>query len=207
MSQLIARLLTLALLPSLLWAQAPRPQSRPESRGQGSPPAYVPSDLADAHAELLRILPSNVVVEIRAAKEADMIRYHLDLGMWLRNNWGLWRSSRLSRFFNRIGIHHPDDMSGIILDTFWCHLHGTPWRLNERVAYYQEFWRANAQPPPSKCPTCKARLRIPITLDVPGPLPRAIHVGRCRRGHVWVYEYTSGWYKPDPTLMARILEP
>ena len=42
-------------------------------------------------------------------------RYHLGFGMWMRNNWGLWKSSRLSRYFNSLGVYHPDDMTGIIL--------------------------------------------------------------------------------------------
>jgi hypothetical protein len=62
--------------------------------------------------------------------------------MWIRNNWGLWKGSRLSEYFNNIGIYHPDDMSGIILDTFWCHLNGKRQRLKERIYYYQEYWKS-----------------------------------------------------------------
>jgi uncharacterized Fe-S cluster protein YjdI len=37
-----------------------------------------------------------------------------------------------------------------------------------------------------------------------GKQPRAIHVGRCKRGHLWAYEYGKGWYKPDAALREKI---
>lgn len=39
-------------------------------------------------------LPSLIVKE---GSEQDMIRYHMGLGMWMRNNWGLWGGSRLAK--------------------------------------------------------------------------------------------------------------
>jgi hypothetical protein len=61
--------------------------------------------------------------------------------MWLRNNWGLWKGSRLSKWFNEKGIQAPDDMSGIILDSFWRHLNGKPLKLDEQIKYYQDYWK------------------------------------------------------------------
>ena len=45
-------------------------------------------------------------------------RLHFGFGMWIRNNWGLWRNSKLKHYFLERGITHPDDMSSIIL-TFY----------------------------------------------------------------------------------------
>ena len=46
-------------------------------------------------------------------------RCHHGLGMWLRNNWGLWGGSRLQRYFLDRNIIHPDDMSGVILKAYY----------------------------------------------------------------------------------------
>ena len=44
---------------------------------------------------------------------------HFSVGMWIRNNWGLWGGSRLQKYFTERNIYHPDDMSGIILEAYY----------------------------------------------------------------------------------------
>src|SRR5262249_54668776 len=39
------------------------------------------------------------------------------------------------------GIHHPDDMSGVILDSFWRHLNSKPIELDKQIASYEEYWK------------------------------------------------------------------
>ncbi len=103
---------------------------------------YIPKDLDDAHRQLEKLLPAKELRRVRAMKsEDDMIVYHMGLGTGLRNDWGLWRGSRLARYFNALGIRHPDDMSGIILDTFWCKIHDRPFRLEAKIKYYQDYWQ------------------------------------------------------------------
>jgi uncharacterized C2H2 Zn-finger protein len=58
----------------------------------------------------------------------------------MRNNWQLWGGSRLSKYFNDKGIYHPDDMSGIILDSYHRNLNGQEIKLDEQVKYYQDYW-------------------------------------------------------------------
>jgi hypothetical protein len=107
----------------------------------------IPTDLDDAHRELARLFPPAEIERIRAMpQEDDMIEYHMGLGVYLRNEWGLWKGSRLSEYFDTLGVDHPDDISGIILNTFWCKLHDQPFRLQERAAYYQEYWRSVEKP-------------------------------------------------------------
>ena len=95
------------------------------------PEPYIPNDLDDAHAQLLKLLPSDEISRIKSMKSEDeMMDYHFGLGAGLRNSWGLWGNSRLAQYFQDMGIHHADDMSGIILDTFWCKLHGQSFNLD-----------------------------------------------------------------------------
>lgn len=75
-----------------------------------------PCNLRDAHQKLDVILAEN---KISINSESDMIEYHFGLGMWMRNNWGLWSGkSRLLPIFETKGITHPDNMSGYILETY-----------------------------------------------------------------------------------------
>ncbi len=103
--------------------------------------AYIPFDLNDALRELDQIMGEKGRSEVLNAKEDDMILYHFGVGQWMRNEWGLWRGSRLSRYFNQLGIRHADDMSGIILTSYWRKLHEKPIDLEGQVRYYRDYWK------------------------------------------------------------------
>ena len=98
---------------------------------------YIPKDLDDCFAELKKMLSKEEVEKMKNGREDDMSLYHHGLGTWLRNNWGLWSGSRLSKWFNEKGIRHPNNMSGIILVSFWRHLDNKPIKLDEQVELYQ----------------------------------------------------------------------
>ncbi|MEI8349971.1 MAG: DUF6794 domain-containing protein [Candidatus Omnitrophota bacterium] len=101
---------------------------------------YIPKDLEECFKELKTMLQPSLVAEMKAKPEKEMIGYHHGLGMWIRNNWGLWSDSRLKKYFNNLGIRHPDDMSSIILNSFWRHLHNQLLELDRQIKYYQEYW-------------------------------------------------------------------
>lgn len=102
---------------------------------------YIPCDLDDALIEVDRILGTKGREAVMKARERDMAAYHFGLGLWMRNNWGLWRGSHLSEYFNQLGVHHPDDMSGIILDSYWRKLHGRALDIEGQVRYYNDYWQ------------------------------------------------------------------
>ena len=98
---------------------------------------YIPTDLEDCFTALDALLSPEDIQTMKTGSEDDMIQYHFGLGMWIRNNWGLWGGSRLAKWFNNIGINHPDDMSGIILHSYWRYLNSRPIELDEQVSDYQ----------------------------------------------------------------------
>lgn len=100
----------------------------------------IPKDLDAAIAELDKMLPQGTKDKMRAGSEDNMAEYHLSLGMWMRNNWGLWKGLTLAKWFSQHDIHHPDDMSGIILTSYWRHLNGKPIHLEEQVREYKAYW-------------------------------------------------------------------
>ena len=63
-----------------------------------------------------KILPPEHQAALAAPDGA--IEAHFGLGMFLRNNWGLWHEGPLYSSMRAMGFTHPDDMSGAILDGF-----------------------------------------------------------------------------------------
>ena len=100
---------------------------------------YVPKDLEDCMVELGKVLPSKIIRKIKEGKELDVIQFHENLGRWMRNYWGLWQGSRLKDYFQSTGVHHPDDMSSIILVSFHRHLHDKEIGLSRQVKIYKKF--------------------------------------------------------------------
>jgi hypothetical protein len=93
----------------------------------------IPTDIAEAHAELERILSAEVLSEIDAMpSEGDMVRYQTGSGLSIGNGWGLWRGGLLAQRLQEWGFTDPHDASSLILETFWCKRHGQALRLEER---------------------------------------------------------------------------
>src|SRR5690606_10277026 len=82
---------------------------------------YIPKDLNDCFIQLNKILKPIDIEKIKSSKGID---YHMGLGMWIRNNWGLWGGSRLQQYFIKKGYDHPDSMSSIILASYIKWLNG-----------------------------------------------------------------------------------
>ena len=80
---------------------------------------YIPKDIEDCCVQRDKILSDKDKEYIKGLpKKDDTIDLHFSLGMWIRNNWGLWGGS-LQIYFLKKRINHPDDMSGKILEAYY----------------------------------------------------------------------------------------
>ncbi|MDA3882482.1 MAG: hypothetical protein PF481_04320 [Bacteroidales bacterium] len=103
---------------------------------------YKPINLEEAVNQLKIIHQDSTKQKIMEMSEDEFLAgAHFGLGMWIRNNWGLWKGQELAKYFNSIGIYHPDDMSGIILTSYYRELHGQDWKIDEQIQYYQDYWK------------------------------------------------------------------
>ncbi|MFC5272314.1 DUF6794 domain-containing protein [Adhaeribacter terreus] len=103
---------------------------------------YKPINLEEAVNQLKNIHHDTTKQKIFKMTESEFLAgSHMGLGMWMRNNWGLWKGKELAKYFNSIGIFHPDDMSGIILTSYYRELHEQNWKVEEQVQHYQDFWK------------------------------------------------------------------
>jgi len=66
---------------------------------------------------------------------------HFSIGMWIRNNWIYGkRDTLLVKYFNQNGIFHPDDMSSIILTSYYRKLTNYPIELDKQIDVYKKYW-------------------------------------------------------------------
>ena len=92
-----------------------------------------PQNIADAILALDACLEQNQKRDIQEMDRDEMVENHFDYGLSMRNEWGLGRESDLFKQFEANGIFIPDDMSSLLLDLYWKHLHGWPLDLEESV--------------------------------------------------------------------------
>ena len=166
---------------------------------------YIPKNLEEAWAEIEKNLSPEDRQKLRTIPEGDTIMFHFSSGMGMRNNWGLWGGSRLAKYFNDLGVFHPDDMSSIILETLWCHINDKPIRLDERVAFFKEFWLRRSEPTPESFP--EKDLWEVGAQDY--PTPQGEFVGYIRvyksstTGNAWLYEYNLGWKRLKDDFLEK----
>jgi hypothetical protein len=96
---------------------------------------YIPKDLKDCFVELDKLLTTAEKMAMKNLKSGDdMKHYHMGLGTWIRNNWGLWPGSRLQKYFTDKGFDNPEGMSTIILKFYYDWLNGKNDKWSEWVA-------------------------------------------------------------------------
>jgi hypothetical protein len=116
----------------------------------------VPPTLAEAHAELERMLSVEALAKIDAmTSEEDIHTHHLGLGVDIRDGWGLQRGSVLAKHMEELGFADAYEMSATIVDTFWCKRHGQDFRLEERAARYKKLREEEE----NRLPRARAALR------------------------------------------------
>lgn len=95
----------------------------------------LPRSIQESVAELKRTLPAATLSQWRSSGESIVADSHLTLGTWIRNKWIHGKSSNpLSKYFVSQGLYNPDDMSFVILTSFWRDLHGQPANIEGQLA-------------------------------------------------------------------------
>jgi len=104
----------------------------------------IPTSLSECFEELDKILEDSEDAEwFKDTVEKTMLaQSHHGLGRWIRNNWELWvEESDLHQYFVKLGLHHPDDMSGVILTSYHRHINKKELGLDEQIKHYIKFWK------------------------------------------------------------------
>lgn len=101
---------------------------------------YIPADLEDAIKMLDKELDAKEKIRLRDS--SDFFDQHFGLGMWIRNNWGLWSGSRLKKYFLQHGYWDADYISGVIVGEYLEYLKGKPYRttLEGEAVVEPKYW-------------------------------------------------------------------
>jgi hypothetical protein len=104
---------------------------------------YIPKNLNDALNYLDCKWSASDKEKFRQIDERDVLAtLHFGTGAAIRNSWGLWKKKKTSlrKSFNKMGIYHPDDISGIIFTSFHRTLNNKPIDLDKQVEFYKVYW-------------------------------------------------------------------
>jgi len=82
-----------------------------------------PKTVDEAVDRLLIELKPADQLEIRSKAKDDLILYHISLGLYIRNSFGLWRGNRA--LLRSAGENQPDNASGVIIEALWKRLQTT----------------------------------------------------------------------------------
>ncbi len=99
----------------------------------------IPKNLEECYLELEKLEDLESWLK-KSENEASAVAHH-GIGMWIRNNWGLWKSEgELFNWFKENEVNHPDDMSGIILTSFYRHKNNLDIKLYEQIEHSVEYY-------------------------------------------------------------------
>lgn len=92
---------------------------------------YIPSNPKEAFLEIETKSPSESLQRFaRHPEDSIRGRLQLTLGKWMAKNWQLHEGSRLSYYFSKAGLTHPDDMVEFLILGLHRYLNGSD--LNEK---------------------------------------------------------------------------
>ncbi|KAF0196860.1 MAG: hypothetical protein FD166_2138 [Bacteroidetes bacterium] len=124
---------------------------------------YIPKDLNDCFNQIDGFWNDSIKNQVKSWTEEEFCaNAHFGFGMWMRNNWGLWGGSRLQAYFNDKGIYHPDDMSGIILTSYYRYLKGDKIELKKQIKSYKTYWEKPDETQSFKAKTRNGKIFVDI---------------------------------------------
>lgn len=72
---------------------------------------YIPKDVNEVILELNKKIDAQSKAKFSQVTEDEAAtKLFFSLGRWMTHNWSLYEGSRLSKYMQDLGIHHPDDM-------------------------------------------------------------------------------------------------
>jgi hypothetical protein len=169
---------------------------------------HVPKNIEECFEELDKMFSDSLKNEIISMSEDEFSSSsHFGIGMWIRNYWVRNDDNTLKYYFYNIGINHPDDMSGIILDSYHRYLTKQKIDLDSQIKYYHDYWTVNILPNDSTFPIDAKNYSFD-TKFIYTPKSRdhgVIHVGISKKSDsIWLYDYYFGWKKVPSAILKSL---
>jgi len=162
---------------------------------------YIPKDINECIVHFEKRWSDSLKLVVKKKQESKFVSdAHLAVGMWMRNNWWLWKGSRLSNYFNDLGVNHPDDMSSIILTCYHRYLNGKQFNIKAQVDRFKNYWRVVTPPSLEYFPEQAKNYRI---------LDKSLFKNKMKMTDciqiatnpstdtIWLYNYHKGWVQSN----------
>jgi len=161
---------------------------------------YIPKNLEDAIETIDSKLSNDLKSDIIHMTEDDFIlESHFGIGLtMIRNGWSLWGKSRLFFFFEKKGINHPDDMSSIILTSYYRNLTGKPIRFDDQIIKIKDYHLKNSTPSKMTFPPYVKDVQWVRSIGYPEDENEEdwadVHFFySLNKKIIWIYNYKYGW--------------
>jgi hypothetical protein len=106
------------------------------------PKVSVPNTLDEAFVALDTLLSSEDRISFMHKPEREAVTdAHFSLGMYIRNYWFRHGGSTLPGLLSDAGAQSLDDMSSMVLTSYWRHLHHKPIELKQQGSCYERWWK------------------------------------------------------------------
>ena len=101
----------------------------------------VPNTLPQAFAALdQQLSPQQRDAFKNAPESTAVVRAHMSLGLYIRNVWFRSGHSKIPVQLHALGAQSLDDMSSVVLTSYWRYLNGKPLKVEQQCACYAKWW-------------------------------------------------------------------
>lgn len=105
-----------------------------------------PKNLEECNTYFDKDLKSKDISYIKNLAVDELSELHFTLGLNIRNTWIRGnRNPELVNYFHNIGIFNPDDISGIIIKSYWSYLNKKEFDLKGEIKTYKDYWEKAAE--------------------------------------------------------------
>ncbi len=167
---------------------------------------YIPADISECMAQLDRLLPDSTKNKIKKLSEMDFLAYsHFGLGRWVTSAWGLRTASRLAAYFEDKNVVQPEDMTSIILTTYYRTLNKKKVKFDEQIEDYSTAYWLNKKPEKENCPDEIKNSDIYNILGFYNKDGRKASLFVAKDGEdCWIYGHDYGWTKTTEEELLKV---
>ena len=110
----------------------------------------VPNTLPQAFAALDQQLGPAQKTAFKSAQELEAVtNMHMSLGLYIRNEWFRSGKSKLVVQLRGLGARSLDDVSSVVLTSYWRYINGRPLGVEAQCACYAAWWQERLRPQPN----------------------------------------------------------
>ena len=156
-----------------------------------------PRNLEECYAILDSIIPEAEKVNIQKSENPKvMSKYHMSLGLFIRNNWIRNGNIELVEQINpdhyKVGV---DDIGSIVLAGYWYHIHKRPYSWKESLESASKYYESYETPDPLSNPEKKQLEMLNKKLLVEGgKYTEVIHIYKIsHENNYYIFLKSKGW--------------